>query len=101
MDHVLGHVVRRGMDAHAEWRASSSGDDTPNVKISPYGIAVIGSTIVLSLISLNLVSKDVAFQNAVINMLPDRVHVLQAYSYPGDDRVSHCRPIRASSRQRS
>jgi len=64
MDHIVGHVVRRGMEAHSQWRASNavvSADgeaDKPVIEIPAWGAAVLAGTVVAGIVTLFCVSWD-------------------------------------------
>jgi hypothetical protein len=57
MDHVLGHVVRRGMEAHASFRAADepSGEE-PRYKMPIWGIILLASTSIFFTLMLGTVS---------------------------------------------
>jgi hypothetical protein len=57
MDHVLGHVVRRGMEAHASFRAAGepSGEEPP-YKMPIWGIILLASTSIFFTLMLGTVS---------------------------------------------
>jgi hypothetical protein len=57
MDHVLGHVVRRGMEAHASFRAAGepSGEEPP-YKMPIWGIITLAGTTIFFTLMLGMVS---------------------------------------------
>lgn len=48
MDHVVGHLVRRGIEAHSSYRVSSVDTDggSPVFNLPPWGAALLACTVI-------------------------------------------------------
>jgi hypothetical protein len=59
MDHVLGHLVRRGMEAHASFpTASEPTPDEPSFKMPIWGVALLASTSIFFFLILGMVNAQ-------------------------------------------
>jgi hypothetical protein len=57
MDHVLGHLVRRGMEAHASFRAAGEpSPEEPPYKMPVWGIVLLAGTSIFFLLMVGTVS---------------------------------------------
>jgi hypothetical protein len=59
MDHIAGHLFRRGMDAHAIFRAASAGEpspEKPSYEMPFWGTALLAGTIIFFTLMLSMVS---------------------------------------------
>lgn len=66
MDHVVGHVVRRGMEAHTAWQNNRAMDgEKPEINIPAWGAAILGGTVIAFIITTALVSCDVILTQGI------------------------------------
>jgi hypothetical protein len=56
MDHAVGHLVRRGMEAHANYRTSGGNTDgsSPAFDLPPWGAALLIGTVVIFVVILSM-----------------------------------------------
>jgi hypothetical protein len=64
MDHVVGHLVRRGFEAHASYRANAISDgepqpDKPEFEMPTWGAILIVATIIFFSVILGMVSESI------------------------------------------
>ena len=59
MNNVLGHVVRRGMEAHASFRAAGEpSSEEPPYKMPIWGVILLAGTSVFFFLMLGMVSEQ-------------------------------------------
>ncbi len=59
MNHLIGHVVRRGMEAHASFRFRTAGEpssDEPPYKMPLWGVVLLTGTSIFFFLMLGMVS---------------------------------------------